>query len=60
MTNRFILTILLEVFMTYKVNLINSSNQSQLTNTFIKLVQSEIYNLEFRLIEKKIKVYARH
>ena len=35
MTNRFILTILLEVFMTYKVNLINSSNQSQLTNTFI-------------------------
>ena len=49
MTNRFILTILLEVFMTYKVNLINSSNQSQLTNTFIKLVQSEIYNLEFRL-----------
>ena len=32
-----------------KVNTITINDETQLTNSFVKLVQSEIYHLEFRL-----------
>ena len=37
---------------TFKHQAIKTNNEAQLTNTFIKLVQAEIYTLEFRVMHE--------